>query len=136
MKRGSLYGKNTKDYFLERGEGIEGFLSSYFYEVMGIVYKKITFKKIGLNYLIIFYQNNWDKKFHDKVIIADDYQELEKQFIKNCYKYYYPFNLAKALVIERMTIINPEDNRIYRLRRHIDFLDQTKEKMDEKKYLR
>ena len=98
-------------------ESIVAFLGSRFHEAMELVYKKIRFEKISLNDLITFYQLNWDKKYHDKVVIADnnrkvkDYKELGKQFIKDYYKRYYPFNQTKILGIKRRAMVDLEKKR-------------------------
>ena len=112
-------------------ESIEAFLGSRFHEAMEVIYRKIRFEIISLNDLIAFYENNWERKFHDKVIIADDsrkaedYKKLGKQFIKDYYHRYHPFNQTKILGVERIIMVNLENNGRYRLRGFIDRLDRT-----------
>jgi len=59
-------------------------LGSRFHEVMEKIYKDLLFRKYSLDELLDFYENDWDKKYHDKIIIADnerkakDYKEIGK----------------------------------------------------------
>ena len=112
-------------------ESIEAFLGSRFHEAMEVIYRKIRFEIISLNDLIAFYENNWERKFHDKVIITDDsrkaedYKKLGKQFIKDYYHRYHPFNQTKILGVERIIMVNLDNNGRYRLRGFIDRLDRT-----------
>ncbi|GAG71644.1 unnamed protein product [marine sediment metagenome] len=127
------YKFNYIDKIKREEEGIEAFLGSCFHEVMEKIYKDLPFRKYSLDELLAFYEDNWDKKYHDKIIIADnereakDYKEIGKKFIEDYYKRYYPFNQGKVLGIERWVIINLDDKGEYKLKGIIDRLDQTKD---------
>ena len=114
-------------------EGIEAFLGSRFHQVMEKIYKDLPFRKYSLNELLDFYEDDWDKNYHDKIVIADnereakDYKEIGKKFIEDYYKWYYPFNQGKVLGIERQVFINLDDNGEYKLRGYIDRIDQAKD---------
>jgi len=127
------YKFNYIDKIKREEEGIEAFLGSRFHEVMEKIYKDLPFRKYSLDELLVFYEDNWDKNYHDKMVIADnerkakDYKEIGKKFIEDYYKRYYPFNQGKVLGIERPVIINLDDNGEYRLRGYIDRIDQAKD---------
>jgi len=128
------YKFNYIDKIKREEEGIEAFLGSRFHEVMEKIYKDLPFRKYSLGELLDFYEDNWDKKYHDKIIIADkerkakDYKEIGKKFIEDYYKRYDPFNQGKVLGIERLVFINLDDNGEYRLRGFIDRIDQVKDR--------
>jgi len=126
------YKFNYIDRIKREEESIEAFLGSRFHKVMEKIYKDLLFKKYSLDELLIFYHNDWDNNYHDKVIIVDkerkakDYKEIGKKFVEDYYKRYYPFNHGVILGIEREVLINLEDNgQEYKLRGIIDRIEQT-----------
>src|SRR5680860_18799 len=127
------YKFNYIDKIKREEEGIEAFLGSRFHKVMEKIYKDLRFRKYSLGELLVFYEDDWDKNYHDKIVIADnerkakDYKEIGKKFIEDYYKRYDPFNQGKVLGIERPVIINLDDNGEYRLRGFIDRIDQAKD---------
>src|SRR5665648_470177 len=127
------YKFNYIDKIKREEEGIEAFLGSRFHKVMEKIYKDLPFKKYSLSELLDFYEVDWNKNYHNKIIIADkerkakDYKEIGKKFIEDYYKRYYPFNQGKVLGIERLVMINLDDNGEYKLRGYIDRIDQTKD---------
>jgi len=128
------YKFNYIDKIKREEEGIEAFLGSRFHKVMEKIYKELRFRKYSLGELLDFYEDDWNKKYHDKIVIADkerkakDYKEIGKKFIEEYYKRYDPFNQGKVLGIERPVIINLDDNGEYRLRGFIDRIDQVKDR--------
>jgi len=128
------YKFNYIDKIKREEEGIEAFLGSRFHKVMEKIYKELRFRKYSLGELLDFYEDDWDKNYHDKIVIADkerkakDYKEIGKKFIEEYYKRYDPFNQGKVLGIERPVIINLDDNGEYRLRGFIDRIDQVKDR--------
>ena len=127
------YKFNYIDKIKREEEGIEAFLGSRFHEVMEKIYKDLPFRKYSLDELLDFYHDDWDKNYHNKMVIADnerkakDYKEIGKKFIADYYKRYYPFNQGKVLGIERPVIINLDDKGEYKLRGYIDRLDQAED---------
>jgi putative RecB family exonuclease len=125
------YKFNYIDKIKREEEGIEAFLGSRFHEVMEKIYKDLPFKKYSLGELLDFYEDDWDKKYHVKIIIADkerkakDYKEIGKKYIEDYYKRYDPFNQGKVLGIECPVMINLDDKGEYKLRGYVDRLDQT-----------
>ena len=127
------YKFNYIDKIKREEEGIEAFLGSRFHEVMEKIYKDLPFRKYSLDELLDFYEDDWDKRYHDKIVIATkerkakDYKEIGKKFIGDYYERYYPFNQGKVLGIERPVMINLDDQGEYKLRGYIDRLDQAKD---------
>lgn len=128
------YKFNYIDKIKREEEGIEAFLGSRFHKIMEKIYKNLPFRKYSLDELLAFYEDDWDKKYHDKIVIADnerkaeDYKEIGKKFIEDYYKRYYPFNQGKVLGIERPVMINLDDKGEYKLRGYIDRLDQAEDR--------
>jgi len=128
------YKFNYIDKIKREEEGIEAFLGSRFHKVMEKIYKELRFRKYSLGELLDFYEDDWNKKYHDKIVIADkerkakDYKEIGKKFIEEYYKRYDPFNQGKVLGIERWVIVNLDDKGKYKLRGIIDRLDQVKDR--------
>ena len=128
------YKFNYIDKIKREGEGIEAFLGSRFHKVMEKIYKDLPFRKYSLGELLDFYEDDWNKKYHDKIIIADkerkarDYKEIGKKYIEDYYKRYDPFNQGKVLGIERLVFINLDDQGEYLLRGYIDRIDQVKDR--------
>jgi len=116
------YKFNYIDKIKRKEEGVEAFLDSRFHEVMEKIYRDLPFKKYSLDELLDFYGDIWDKKYHDKVMIANkerkakDYKEIGRKFIEDYYKRYYPFNRGKVLGIERPVMIDLDGKGKYRLR--------------------
>jgi putative RecB family exonuclease len=115
-------------------ERIELFLGSRFHKVMEKIYKDLILRRYSLEELLVFYQEDWDQNYHDKIIITDkerkveDYQKIGRKYIEDYYQHYYPFNQGKILGLEREVLINLEDDgQEYRLRGIIDRLEQAKD---------
>ena len=119
------------DKIKRKEESIEAFLGSRFHEGMEKIYQNISFKTFTLNELLDFYEDIWNKKYHDEIMIvntertAEDYKRIGNNCIMDYYNRYYPFNQGKVLGIERLVTINLDDSGEYRLRGYIDRLDQT-----------
>ena len=128
------YKFNYIDKIKREEEGIEAFLGSRFHKVMEKIYKDLPFRKYSLDELLDFYEDDWNKKYHDKIIIADkerkarDYKEIGKKYIEDYYKRYDPFNQGKVLGIERLVFINLDDQGEYLLRGYIDRIDWIKDR--------
>ena len=124
------YKFNYIDKIKRKEEGIEAFLGSRFHEIMEKIYRNLPFRMYSLDELLDFYGDIWDKKYHDKVMIANeerkakDYKEIGKKFIEDYYKRYYPFNRGKVLGIERPVMIDLDGKGKYRLRGFIDRLNR------------
>jgi len=127
------YKFNYIDKIKREEEGIEAFSGSRFHKVMEKNYKDLPFREYSLDELLDFYEDDWDKNYHDKIVIANnereakDYKERGKKFIEDYYTRYYPFNQGKVLGVERWVIINLDDQGEYKLRGIIDRIDQAED---------
>ncbi|OGS23771.1 MAG: hypothetical protein A2297_07145 [Elusimicrobia bacterium RIFOXYB2_FULL_48_7] len=114
-------------------EGIEAFLGSRFHEVMEELYKTLKFKLYPLPELLKFYENAWDKKFTDKLIItkenlsAADYKNLGRKFIEGYYKMYQPFDQAVTLGLEKGIAIPIDAEGKYKVTGYLDRIALTKD---------
>lgn len=128
------YKFNYIDKIKREEEGIEAFLGSRFHEAMEKIYKDLPFRIYSLDELLDSYEDDWDKKYHDKIIVAarerkaEDYKEIGKKYIEDYYQRYYPFNQGKVLGIERQVIINLDDHGEYKLIGYIDRIEQAKDR--------
>lgn len=103
----------------EGEEGIEAFLGSRVHETLDKLYKELILTKLNtLDGLLVFYKTQWDKNWHDNVVIVkkeftkDHYHNTGLQAITNYYKRHYPFNQSKTLSTEQLIIFKIEDYSI------------------------
>jgi len=50
---------------------VEAFLGSRFHEVMEKIYKDLPFRKCSLDELLNFYEDDWDKNYHHKIVMPE-----------------------------------------------------------------
>lgn len=111
-------------------EGIEAFLGSRFHEVMERLYGDLTFTVHTLDDLLAYYEERWDKKFHDGIQIvranrtADDYRRMGATFIRGYYARYAPFNQSRVLGLEKRVSIDLGGGSGYLVQGIIDRLAQ------------
>ncbi len=112
-------------------EGIEAFLGSRFHEAMEKLYGELKFRTMTLEEVKAFYEEQWKKNFHDRVVVvtpgrtADDYFRLGLKFIEDYYRHYYPFNQNRVLGLEQFIEIELEGKRRYVLQGYVDRIDLT-----------
>lgn len=112
-------------------EGIEAFLGSRFHEAMEKLYSELRFRTMTLDEVKAFYESQWKKNFHDKVVVVrpertpDDYFRLGLKFIEDYYRHYYPFNQNRILGLEQFIEIELEGKRRYILQGYVDRIDLT-----------
>ena len=115
----------------EDEEGIEAFLGSRVHETLDKLYKELILTKLNsLDELITYYEEQWDKNWHENVVIVkkqftkDNYQNAGKAGIANYYKRHHPFNQSKTLATELPVSFKIED---YTIRGVIDRLSNIEE---------
>ncbi len=114
-------------------EGIEAFLGTRFHEAMEKLYKEVAYRTMTLDEVKAYYQEQWKKNFHEKVVIveegrtADDYFRRGLKFIEDYYRHYYPFNQNRVLGLEQYIEIELEGKRRYVLQGYVDRIDLTPE---------
>lgn len=112
-------------------EGIEAFLGSRFHQAMEKLYNELRFRIMPLEEVKNFYEEQWKKNYHDKVIIveegrtADDYFRLGLKFIEDYYRHYYPFNRNRVLGTEEWIEVDLDGSGRYILQGIVDRIDLT-----------
>ncbi|OFV67380.1 MAG: exonuclease [Candidatus Syntrophoarchaeum caldarius] len=111
-------------------EGIEAFMGSRVHESLEKLYRdKMMAKDPQLDELIDFYDVNWEKKFHDGVLVirkdytSDNYKEIGRNCLEGYYRRYYPFEQAKTIALE-MRIEVPLPDSEFKFIGFIDRVDQ------------
>lgn len=114
-------------------EGIEAFMGKRIHETMEKLYKDLILSKMNtVEELVQFYNEQWDKEWHDDVFIqkenmtAEDYRKTGERAIRDYYARYHPFDQNKTLWTERMISFDLGDEN-YKLRGVLDRLDKTSE---------
>jgi putative RecB family exonuclease len=107
-------------------EGIEAFLGSRVHETLEKLHKELILTKLNsLNDLLGYYKNEWDKNWHENVLIVkkgfkkDHYFNTGKEAITNYYKRHQPFNQSKTLATEQLITFKIDG---YSIRGYIDRL--------------
>ncbi|MGQ9801715.1 MAG: RecB family exonuclease [Candidatus Saccharicenans sp.] len=114
-------------------EGIEAFLGNRFHETMEKLYSEHRFRIMTLDEVRAYFEEQWKKHFHQKVIIvppertADDYFRLGLKYIEDYYRHYHPFNQNRVLGLEQFIEIELEGQRQYILQGYVDRVDLTPE---------
>jgi RecB family exonuclease len=103
----------------EGEESIEIFLGNRAHETLQKLHKELILTKLNtLDELLNYYKNQWDKNWHDNVVIIkkeftkDHYYNTGLQAITSYYKRYYPFNQSKTLSTEQLIVFKIEDYTI------------------------
>ncbi|HEK86222.1 MAG: RecB family exonuclease [Candidatus Saccharicenans sp.] len=114
-------------------EGIEAFLGNRFHEAMEKLYKELKFRMMTLEEIKAYYEEQWKKNFHEKVVIvapertAADYFRLGLKFIEDYYRHYYPFNQNRVLGLEQKIEVDLDGSGRYILQGYVDRIDLTPE---------
>lgn len=110
-------------------QGIEAFMGSRVHSVLEKLYQdKSLQKENSIEYLLEFYESDWQKNWHDKVQIvkkdytAQNYKATGAQAIKDYYKRYHPFDDGKTVGLEKCINIDLNGDKKYRLLGYIDRL--------------
>ena len=112
-------------------EGIEAFMGSRVHKSLEKLYRDdIWDKESSLKSLLDFYHSNWEKNWHDSVIIVrkeyskEHYREIGRRSLEQYYKRYFPFDQAEICALEKRIEIPLDDFRfvgyIDRLSRRVD----------------
>ena len=110
----------------EGEEGIEAFLGTRVHDVLEKLYKELILTKLNtLEDLLDFYRTEWDKNWHENVVIVkknftkDHYHSTGIEAITNYYKKHFPFNQSKTLSTEQLITFKIQD---YAIQGYIDRL--------------
>lgn len=114
-------------------EGIEAFMGSRIHETFEKLYKDLILSKMNsIEEIIEFYNEQWEKEWHDNVFISkkdkspEDYRKTGERAIRDYYAHYHPFDQNKTFWTERFVNFDLGDEN-YKLVGYIDRLDKTPE---------
>jgi putative RecB family exonuclease len=100
----------------EAGEGIEAFLGSRVHETLEKLHKELILTKLNsLDELLHYYEELWDKHWHENVAIVkrgytkEHYFNAGREAISGYYKRYQPFNQSKTLSTEHLLAFKIDD---------------------------
>ncbi|MBI2136056.1 PD-(D/E)XK nuclease family protein [Candidatus Woesearchaeota archaeon] len=104
-------------------EGIEAFMGKRVHETLEKLYKDLKFQKLNSKKeLLAFYSQQWDKEWHDEVIIAKkeytaaNYKEMGRKFVSDYYEHYKPFKQLVTLGLETQDRLELADDIQYHVR--------------------
>jgi len=117
---------------IEVKENIEAFMGSRVHDTLEKLYGDLRLGRLNtIDELLSFYDNNWNENYTDSIeivkegITSENYRELGKEYIRNYYEAYKPFNQGKTLGLEMqisLKIIDSSADKVYNLQGFIDRL--------------
>ena len=126
------YRLNYRDKIKRDIEGVEAFLGSRVHDTLKKCYDDARLTKANsLNDLFSYYDNIWQKNWHDSIVITkkdltqEHYQALGKRMIETYYQRYTPFDLDMTIQTEMRLNFTLDDENKYRLTGYIDRLSRT-----------
>ena len=126
------YKLNYRDKIKRDIEGVEAFLGSRVHDTLKKCYDDARLTKVNsLNDLFAYYDNIWQKNWHDSIVITkkdltqEHYQALGKKMIETYYQRYTPFDSDMTIQTEMRLNFTLDDENKYRLTGYIDRLSRT-----------
>ena len=126
------YKLNYRDKIKRDIEGVEAFLGSRVHDTLKKCYDDARLTKANsLNDLFSYYDNIWQKNWHDSIVITkkdltqEHYQALGKRMIETYYQRYTPFDSDMTIQTEMRLDFTLDDENKYRLTGYIDRLSHT-----------
>ena len=126
------YRLNYRDKIKRDIEGVEAFLGSRVHDTLKKCYDDARLTKANsLNDLFSYYDNIWQKNWHDSIVITkkdltqEHYQALGKRMIETYYQRYTPFDSDMTIQTEMRLNFTLDDENKYRLTGYIDRLSRT-----------
>ncbi len=115
-------------------EGIEGFMGNRVHETLKKCYDGVKCTKLNsLPDLLTFYHQQWDKNWHDGIVIAraeltaENYRALGARALENYYNRYVPFDQDRTIATEKPITFSLDADGKYRIRGFIDRLARGKD---------
>ncbi len=117
---------------IEKKTSVEAFLGSCVHDTLEKLYKDLKHKKLNsLEELLLFYKENWNKKFKPNEIeivreeyTFDNYKDLGIKYIKDYYQQHHPFDKGTTLGIEDRISLEFEDTLCKKKYNVIGFIDR------------
>ena len=112
-------------------DGVEAFFGKRFHDTMEKLYNDLKFKVATLEELKGYYNEIWEKKWNDGVLIVrkdkseDDYRKIGLKALEKYYKRYHPFEEGRILDVEKHLIMDLDGSGKYKVQGYIDRLMET-----------
>ena len=126
------YELNYRDKIKRDSEGVEAFLGLRVHDTLKKCYDDARLTKANsLNDLFSYYDNIWQKNWHDSIVITkkdltqEHYKALGKKMIETYYQRYTPFDSDMTIQTEMRLNFTLDDENEYRLTGYIDRLSRT-----------
>ncbi len=126
------YKLRYRDKIKRDTEGIEAFLGTKVHETLKKCYNDIRLTKLNsLDELLSYYDNIWQKNWHDSIVIMkkdltqEHYQALGRKLIETYYQRYAPFDSDMTIQTEMRLNFALDDGNKYRMMGYIDRLSCT-----------
>ena len=119
------------DKIASETEGIEAFMGSRVHYALEQLYKNLRFEKpVTLEGVLDEYQRDWDKEWHDGIVIVREevgpaeYFKMGVRAITDYYRRYHPFDQSKTLGLEYRINLSLDEAGKYVMQGFIDRLSQ------------
>jgi len=115
----------------ERGESIEAFMGKRVHEALQKLYTDLKHERLlDEEELIAFYRKEWERNFHEGILIvkdytAENYLAMGEKALRTYHKRFQPFNQATTLATEKLILMDLAQD--VQLKGYIDRLDRTPE---------
>ncbi|MFH0875686.1 MAG: PD-(D/E)XK nuclease family protein [archaeon] len=110
-------------------QSIEAFMGSLVHETLEKLYKDLKYeKKNEIRELLDYYNNEWEKRYNDKILIvkkeynAENYKKMGEKYIAAYYESHKPFDGAQTIGTELRIEIKLDPEGKYVLQGYIDRL--------------
>jgi len=113
------YKLNYRDKIKRDTAGIEAFLGTVVHDTLQKCYDDAKQSKINtLDELLAFYEDHWQKEWHDSIVIvrkeysAEDYLNRGKDMLANYYKRFAPFDSDITIATEMFTVFELGNHKL------------------------
>ncbi|MCK5548345.1 MAG: PD-(D/E)XK nuclease family protein, partial [Thermoplasmata archaeon] len=120
------------------GEGIEAFMGTRVHEALEKLYRDLKLSKTNsLEYLLAYYNERWEKSWHDDIEIVredytpENYKDTGKRCLTNYYKSHHPFDRDTTVALEERLRIPLDDEEERVLVGYVDRISKTGDDMYE-----
>ncbi|MBI3359261.1 MAG: PD-(D/E)XK nuclease family protein, partial [Nitrospirae bacterium] len=119
------------DQIQSETEGIEAFMGSRVHFALEKLYTHLRFEKpVTLEWVLDEYQKDWDKEWHDGIVIVreevgpSEYFKIGQRAVTDYYRRYHPFDQSKTLGLEYRVELSLDTEGKYVMQGYIDRLSQ------------
>jgi putative RecB family exonuclease len=115
-------------------EGIEAFMGSRAHEALEKLYKDIRMTKVPtLEELLAYYEQRWDKNWHDSIKIVrkeylpEHYREVGRKAVAEYYEQHQPFDESRTIALEYKVAFPIDEAGDYTILGYVDRLAVAKD---------